>query len=318
MVHIEVDDAAVRSALARLVALGQDLRPVMQKIAGVMHDAVEENFAQQGRPRWPDLRPSTLRRRRDRGKSAKILQDSGRLAGSIRPDHGPDYAQVSTNVEYARIQHFGGTIERAPHSIRLRHRTDAKGNLLRQGKNGRLLIFAKDEHKRARTKWAEVKPYRRGRAGARVQQRGARGLLMQLVSLVERLREIPELKSNVAGMASYLRAVDAGLRSVPAAFVVPLNETAGANPYGSQIVQQAIAPRIGVILAVQNKFDATGGRATDDVEALRVAVRTKLLGWAPGDGLAPLEFGGGGLLDFDDTVLFWQDDYVTQSVIRSV
>lgn len=160
LVRIDVDDAAVRAALARLVALAQDLTPVMTTIAGIMHDAVAENFAQQGRPRWPNLAPSTLRRRRDRGKDAQILQDSGRLAGSIQLDFGPDFAQVGTNVEYARIQHFGGTIERTPHSVRVRHRTDAKGNLLRQGKNGRLLIFARDDHKRARTSWHEVKAYR--------------------------------------------------------------------------------------------------------------------------------------------------------------
>lgn len=160
LVRIDVDDAAVRAALARLVALGRDLTPVMQTIAGVMHDAVDENFAQQGRPRWPDLRPSTLRRRRDRGKDAKILVDSTRLVNSIKRTYGPDFAQVGTNVEYARIQHFGGTIERAPYSTRVRHRTDAKGNLLKQGKHGRLLIFARDQHKRARTSWHEVKAYR--------------------------------------------------------------------------------------------------------------------------------------------------------------
>jgi phage virion morphogenesis protein len=158
IVRIDIDDAKVRAALAQLLATGADLTPLMAEIAGVMHDAVEENFAQQGRPRWAALKPSTLRRRRLRGKGAKILQDSGRLAASIRQESGRDYAQVGTNVAYARIHHFGGTIERAPHSLRVRHRTDAKGNLLRR--DGKLLIFAKDSHRRARTTWREVRPYK--------------------------------------------------------------------------------------------------------------------------------------------------------------
>lgn len=140
---------------------------------------------------------------------------------------------------------------------------------------------------------------------------------MELASTVERLREIPELKNNVAGMASYMRAVDAGLRAVPAAFVVPLQVPAEASPYANQIVQQVVRPRIGIVLAVQNKADAIGGRAADDVNALSALVRAKLLGWAPDTGCDGYEFAGGALLDFDDNVLFWQDDYVTQTIIRS-
>lgn len=140
---------------------------------------------------------------------------------------------------------------------------------------------------------------------------------MELASTVERLREIPELKNNVAGMASYMRAVDAGLRTVPAAFVVPLQVPAEANPYMGQLVEQVVRPRIGIVLAVQNKVDGIGGRAADDVSALSALVRAKLLGWAPDEVHAGFEFAGGALLDFDNLVLFWQDDYVTQTTIRS-
>ncbi len=81
-----------------------------------MHDSVEENFRVEGRPAWTPLAPSTLRKRRQSGSNAKILQRTGRLAASITPDSGRDYAVVGINVVYAPIQHFGGTIQRAAFS----------------------------------------------------------------------------------------------------------------------------------------------------------------------------------------------------------
>ena len=60
-------------------------------------------------------------------------------------------------MQYAAIQQFGGKIDRAAFSKQVRHRTDAKGELLRSKiMHGRGLIFAKDSHKRALTRWFEV------------------------------------------------------------------------------------------------------------------------------------------------------------------
>nr|WP_279633745.1 phage virion morphogenesis protein [Cupriavidus gilardii] len=91
--------------------------------------------------------PAT-RKRRDGGE---ILQDSGRLASSVVARAEADAAVVATNIRYAAIHQFGGEITRAAHSGWVRLRTDASGKLIRQGKNGRLAVFAKASHKRART-----------------------------------------------------------------------------------------------------------------------------------------------------------------------
>ena len=56
----------------------------------------------------------------------------------------------------------GGTIERASQSRKTRLRTDARGNLVRQGTEGRAkgrATFAKDSHKRARESWNTSGPY---------------------------------------------------------------------------------------------------------------------------------------------------------------
>ena len=140
---------------------------------------------------------------------------------------------------------------------------------------------------------------------------------MDVFSTVQRLREIPALKNNVAGAASYGAAIATSFRVVPAAFVLPLAESPQPSPFMDQLVQQVVAQRVGVILAVQNKRDGTGGAANQDLAAVRKAVRDQLLGWAPSDESAGYEFAGGAMLDLDDQVLFWQDDFATQTTIRS-
>jgi len=102
---IELDDARAISALDELIKRADNLTPLMRNLAGIMHDAVEENFAQEGRPPWAPLSPVTLARRRAGG--AKILQDTGGLAVSVEPSYDADSATVSTNKIYGPTQQFG-------------------------------------------------------------------------------------------------------------------------------------------------------------------------------------------------------------------
>ncbi|WP_175948576.1 phage virion morphogenesis protein [Burkholderia pyrrocinia] len=137
MIEIEIDDRLFGATLNRLVGAMADATPVMSEISGIMADAVEENFAQEGRPKWLGLAPSTLASRvggelkPGRGKlksgawsiqlgqrvarSLKILQRSGRLASSVMPSFDATSAQVGTNLIYAAIQNFGGQTK--PHTI---------------------------------------------------------------------------------------------------------------------------------------------------------------------------------------------------------
>lgn len=131
-------------------------------IAQALESATEANFAAQGRPSWVPLAKSTLqdRLKRNNGSSAlMILQDSGRLAASISSDYGSDFALIGASAEYAAIHQLGGEITRPAHSTKVRLRTDAKGNLMRQAGNQNLAVFAKDSHKRARESWHEVGEY---------------------------------------------------------------------------------------------------------------------------------------------------------------
>lgn len=101
MIKIKIEDREVQKALNSLAAKVKDMRPLMQKIAGIMHDAVEENFEQEGRPKW---KPS----KRAQKQGGKTLQDKGQLAASISARYDNDSATVGTNKKYAAIHQFGG------------------------------------------------------------------------------------------------------------------------------------------------------------------------------------------------------------------
>jgi len=111
MIEIKIDTAKLTAALKRLAAAGRDLTPAMRKAAGIMVDATEENFDQEGRPKWKDLAKSTIKQREKEGTwPGKILQRSGGhgLAGSITRHYDATSAVVGSNLPYARIQQLGG------------------------------------------------------------------------------------------------------------------------------------------------------------------------------------------------------------------
>lgn len=167
MIRIDVDASQATPKIADAIAALQDGRPLFQRIAGILEAETEANFATEGRPHWAPLSRRTVAERTKRagGSVLKILQDRGILASSISSDYGPDFALIGAGGAaraYAAIHQFGGTIDRAPYSTKVRLRTDAKGNLLRQGDKGSAkgrAIFAKDSHKRTRESWHAVDAY---------------------------------------------------------------------------------------------------------------------------------------------------------------
>lgn len=159
-ITIEVHDQAVRAALARLRQRVGDMRPALLAIGEAMHARVDKRFSTQTDPagqRWAPNKPATIKRK---GAGKPVLTDSRALRQAIAAQVSGNTLTLSAAQPYAAIHQFGGTIERAAHSRQIRHREDAAGNLLRRalGK-GSGLVFAKDSHKRARTRWAEVAAY---------------------------------------------------------------------------------------------------------------------------------------------------------------
>lgn len=105
MIELQIKDDELRRVFAQLDNGLHNPRPLMRALAGVLETETETNFARQGRPPWLGLAPRTLKRR---GSGAKILQDTGQLAGSIATDYGSDFARIGSNKVYAAIHQFGG------------------------------------------------------------------------------------------------------------------------------------------------------------------------------------------------------------------
>lgn len=138
---------------------------------------------------------------------------------------------------------------------------------------------------------------------------------MNLSAVVTRLQtQIASLRK--VGGAADIPGAQESLKQVPAAFVIPLAEVAGPNELESGAISQQLSIRFGVLWAVSNLRDATGEAAQTDLETVREAGKTALLGWQPDTTMEPCEFAGGQLLQVADRVLWWQDVFVTGNYLR--
>lgn len=117
MIEINIDSTKVSAAMERLMRSGADMSPVMTRIAGVMHDAVMENFEQGGRPQWLGIQPGSQAGKTKTGGGDKILVRSGALRNSIAQESDATSATVGVagHIKYAAIHQFGGKTR--PHRI---------------------------------------------------------------------------------------------------------------------------------------------------------------------------------------------------------
>lgn len=160
-IEIQVSDSKAQEALQQVVNTLDDTTSVMAGISLALLGVTEQAFAQGGYPvKWTDLAARTKAARAKRGTwPGQILQDSGQLAASITPESGRDFAQIGTNKVQAAALQFGAVIHHNAYAIKQRLRTDAKGNLQRQGKDGKLknlAVYAGKRHKRAVERVATV------------------------------------------------------------------------------------------------------------------------------------------------------------------
>ncbi len=157
--EIKIATRPIQARLDRLVRVLADPTPINAGIAVELLSQTEQSFEDEG-PGWQKLRPRTIKARDKQGMwPGKILQVTNALARSYVSGYGRDYALVGSNLVYAAIHHHGGDIQREGRAGTVRLRTDAKGALLRQGKNGKLAVFARRSHKRAAERSFEAKAY---------------------------------------------------------------------------------------------------------------------------------------------------------------
>lgn len=108
-IEIKIDNKEVNKKLLDLATRGENLRPLMKNIAGVFAYSTEENFKEEGRPKWTDLAESTKKQRMKTGHyPGQILQVTGQLASSISTYYDDNSAIIGSNLDYAAIHQLGG------------------------------------------------------------------------------------------------------------------------------------------------------------------------------------------------------------------
>lgn len=109
-IDIRIDDKQVRRAFARLGWLMDNTTPIMSAIGTALVASTHMRFATQTDPdgqAWSALNPAYAVAKRN----SRILTESGRLRDSVNSKAGSDQVRVGTNVIYAAIHQFGGTIK---------------------------------------------------------------------------------------------------------------------------------------------------------------------------------------------------------------
>ena len=108
-IEIKIDNKEVEKALLEIAQKTSNLRPLMKNIAGIMADSTEENFKEEGRPKWKDLSQKTKTARKKTGHyPGQILQVSGQLASSVSTAYDDNSAVIGSNLAYAAIHQLGG------------------------------------------------------------------------------------------------------------------------------------------------------------------------------------------------------------------
>ncbi len=111
-IKISIHDQQLRALLDQLEARLKNPHLLMRKIAGILMDEVEENFATEGKnngAKWESLSKKTIKQREAKGYwPGKILQQRGELAATVTSKSDASRAIVGSNKRYAAIHQLGG------------------------------------------------------------------------------------------------------------------------------------------------------------------------------------------------------------------
>lgn len=115
-IRVKLDDRDLQKDLRRAVRACVKMKPAWDEVGEIAVSSILRTFREEGRPeKWQPFSPK-YKRKRGNMASAKLLVDNEILRGSIENqtksvrhlgNHGID---VRTNVKYAAIHNYGGTV----------------------------------------------------------------------------------------------------------------------------------------------------------------------------------------------------------------
>jgi len=104
---VEINDGALGAALNRLVGIGENPRPALDVIGRLFKSKVQLGFATGTDPYGRPWKPLKFRQ-------GQPLRKDGQLMGSVDYAIEGNSVVIGTNMEYAPLHQFGGTIEPKP------------------------------------------------------------------------------------------------------------------------------------------------------------------------------------------------------------
>lgn len=135
---------------------------------------------------------------------------------------------------------------------------------------------------------------------------------------IDRLKsQVGDFQGRVYGAADYASAKSLGGQRVPAAYIVPVRDSAERNLLSEGQVMQRAMLRIAVVLAVRNVADGRGDAGNAELRLLRDQVLNALVGWKPADLTQEIEFDGGAVDQFRQQTLWWADVFRAHYLIAA-
>lgn len=130
------------------------------------------------------------------------------------------------------------------------------------------------------------------------------------------LATVPAIKF-VGTAPDFQHAAESNPKITPACFVIPMGKVPRPSAMADVVVQR-VTSTVGIVLVVRNLSDAKGVAAGGDMEALSRLVKNQVYGWQAQPELDPFELGNSHLLTFRDGHMWWQDQYLTSYLDRSM
>ncbi|AOY00103.1 hypothetical protein [Jeongeupia sp. USM3] len=138
---------------------------------------------------------------------------------------------------------------------------------------------------------------------------------MKSSPIIKQLRaRCPVFARRVGGGAEFREVDDAGKLQLPAAYVLPLDDSPGDNESQTGY-RQTVTESFGVVLAIKSG-DEPDLYVADAVDAIKREVFRALLAWSPdADVYAPIVYQGGQLQSIDRHVCYWMLEFSAQTVL---
>lgn len=132
---------------------------------------------------------------------------------------------------------------------------------------------------------------------------------MNLHIIIAQLRQrAPIFGGRAAGAAQFQILAEAANLTMPAAYVLPLDEQPGDQDSQTGY-QQTVREGFAVVVALSNREDERGQTAAGNLDTVRRALFRALLGFQPAKDYDAIAFEGGQLLHLDRARLYYQFEF---------